>query len=118
MSDEALTQEGDSAFPEETPQESSPETQAEDTAKTEPEITQSSEGDNTQDESIPWHKDKRWIAWQDEKKTLESQVTELSSFREKAEPLLSRFQPQEEVNIPSWFGGDETAYKAYLADQA
>src|SRR4051812_35843276 len=118
MSEETLTQEGDNAFAEkETPQDSSPET-------TITEETPSSEGEHTQDappqedKLPPFHEHPRFQELIKQKSELEEKVSELSSFREKAEPLLSRFNPQEEVQIPSWFGGDEAAYRAYQADQA
>jgi hypothetical protein len=127
MDNEALTQEGDNAFPEkETPPAPSTETTtSEDTQSSEGDKSEEKSEDNTQDEAPkieeklpPFHEHPRFKELIEENRTLKSSVSELSSFREKAEPLLSRFNPQEEVNIPSWFGGDETAYKAYLADQA
>jgi len=71
----------------------------------------SSQGaDNTENaNSVPWHKDPRWIEWQEERK-------QLLEFKEDATPKLASINSQEQVEIPKWFGGDEGAWKAYNAD--
>jgi len=89
-----------------------------DTNKTD-ESTDSSTDDKAKDdkEQLPFNEHPRWKELLEKDKQRDAELAELRSFREQAEPLISKFQPKEEVNIPSWFGGDETAWKAYKADQ-
>ena len=105
--------EGDSPLEEkETPSDSPTETKPTE----EPQPEEGEEHTPTAKENIPWHKDPRWKAWQEEKKTLESQVEELSSFKEKVEPLLTNITPKEE-SIPSYWNGDAESYRMFKADQ-
>jgi hypothetical protein len=68
------------------------------------------QADNTENaNSVPWHKDPRWQEWQEEKK-------QLLQFRDEVMPKLEALKPQEQVQVPEWFGGDEKAWNAYNAD--
>lgn len=100
------------------PQGSSPETQTDDTVKTEPEVAAESSTEAKQEDApvnvIPFHEDPKiqeYVNRQVESRT--------SKIREEIEQSIStKFSPKEETNIPSWFGGDENAWKAYQADQS
>jgi hypothetical protein len=61
--------------------------------------------------NVPWHKDPRWVEWQRQK-------DELLKFKEETEPKLVALQPQEQSDIPSWFGGDSEAWSQYLSFQS
>lgn len=90
------------------------------TEQTTTEETPSSEGDNTQNEdNIPFHKHPRWLKREEEwNQKLEDTASSIrAEYEEKLRPLEQRFASREEVEVPSWFGGDESAYKAYMADQ-
>ncbi|MBI3260498.1 MAG: hypothetical protein HYZ54_13645 [Ignavibacteriae bacterium] len=114
--------EGDKAFPvpEEkgTPTESSSENKPAD-------IEPSSGGENTPSgKEKDLHLDERFKevisqknALKEEAKELRRQVAELAEFRTKAEPLIEKFQPKEEVQIPEWFGGNQDQWKAFKANQ-
>jgi|SRR5215213_3028846 len=72
----------------------------------------SSQGaENTENaNNVPWHKDPRWIEWQQQK-------DELLKFKEEVEPKLAELnRPQAQSEIPAWFGGDEQAWTQYKAD--
>lgn len=118
-----MRKEGDLAFPTpetETPEESSPETN-------EADKTEVVEQDNTTDEPkekeeepepkekiVPLHKDERFREVLEENKKMKEQLEDLSEFKSKVEPFIKE---KETIEIPSWFGGDENSYKAYLADR-
>lgn len=82
--------------------------------------TQSSDGDNNQTvkKEPPFHEHPRWKEMLERDKTRESELSELREFRKKSEPLLSKFQPDDDVEVPAWFGGDKEAYKLYKKDLA
>src|SRR5688572_10189130 len=92
-------------------------------SSTESKQTDESSDSSTEDKSkddkadVPFNEHPRWKELMDKDKQRDAELAELRSFREQAEPLISKFQPKEEVNIPSWFGGDEASYKAYQADR-
>lgn len=130
MPDEILTdfkREGEPAFPVETAENPAPESSPE---NNQPNVTPSSEGEpaatppgqdgsNTQTEDkTPFDEHPRWKALLEKDKQRDAELAELRAFREQASPILDKFSPKEETNIPIWFGGDEAQWKAYLADQA
>jgi hypothetical protein len=89
-------------------------TSAESSTETnEADSTQSSEGDNSQDapkeQPVPFHEHPRF-------KELIEENKNLKGFKEKYEPILSKLQPSEDVEVPPWFGGNKEAYKMFLAD--
>ena|SRR3990167_629402 len=90
----------------------------------ETETTQSDEGEpeakakeNTQTEKeVPWHEDPRWRKWKEEKETLEAKAREFDELKTKIEPILTK-EAEKKSSIPRWFGGDETQWAEYQADQ-
>lgn len=81
--------------------------------------TASSERENTQtvQKEPPFHEHPRWKEMQERDKAREQELKELREFRQKSEPLLSKFQPDNDVRVPAWFGGDAEAWKLYQEDQ-
>jgi len=70
------------------------------------------QADNTENaNNVPWHKDPRWVEWQEEKQ-------ELLKFKDEVMPKLEALTPQEQVQVPSWFGNDEAAWKEYQLHEA
>ena len=46
----------------------------------------------------------------------ERQTGEIAKLREEFEDKIGKVKPKESVEVPSWFGGDETQWKAYQRD--
>jgi hypothetical protein len=118
--------EGQPAFPVENTE---PVTPAESSSGEQTDVTQtqSSEGEQTQtaakDENGAGFADHpRWKEreedWKERfNKAEQRHIEELQKFREDVETKLSKVQPSEQrsVDIPSWFGGDETQWTEYQA---
>lgn len=85
------------------------ETTEEETPSTEGEEQDEPPANTQVAEPLPWHKDPRWIEWQDDKKNLTSKVEELESR------LNHPIESTEE--IPNWFtkvyGDDPEIYAQY-----
>lgn len=77
--------------------------------------TESSTADKGEDAKaeVPFNEHPRWKELLEKDKQRDAELAELRSFKEQAEPLISRFQPKEDVNIPSWFGGDEDSWEEF-----
>lgn len=85
------------------------ETQPESSSETKPtEATQPSTEDKQEDAkaNVPFNEDPK----------VQDYISRQVDSRIEKE-LQNRFSPKEEVAIPSWFGGDETTWKAFQADQ-
>jgi len=73
----------------------------------------------SEDEQVPFHKNPRWKKIYSENKELKSTVGEMKEKLSKLDDIEARLDSREksQEEIPSWFGGDEPAWKAYKVDE-
>lgn len=110
-----VTAEGGDAFAHTEPQTDTAPASSTDTKPT-AETTQTSE-DKPSESNVPWHKDPRWLDWQNKSKdydNLKAQVDELLPLKD----LASKFTGQDAApKIPTWFsrlyGDDQAAWQEY-----
>jgi len=92
----------------ETPDESQAQTNQNDTT-----VDTQQDKEESEEKKVPFNEHPRFKELIEEKNQLKAKVEELSRFKQEAEPLIQKFEPKKEDNVPSWFGGSPQQWQEF-----